>query len=156
MIPSNSTEATAALEQAVAYFEQAGVGYDALRAQLSLATVLQLRGQHDAADAELDAVIRNGAAMGAESLVAQARQRTARPPISAKTLVTPFGLTITARERDVLVLLVSGLTNRQIAARLGVSQHTVHRHVANVFAKLGVSSRTAAVTAAIPLGISAS
>jgi ATP/maltotriose-dependent transcriptional regulator MalT len=155
MILSNDIEAIATLEQAVGYFEQAGVGYDALRAQMALATVLESRGQHDAANAELDAVIRNGAAMGAESLVAQARQRSARPPTSAKTVVPEFGLTITARERDVLALLVSGLTNRQIAERLGLSQHTVHRHVANVFTKLGVSSRTAAVAAAIPLGISA-
>jgi LuxR family maltose regulon positive regulatory protein len=156
MIPLNGTEAIAALEQAVGYFEQAGVGYDALRAQLALATVLESRGQHEAAKAELDAVIETGTALGAESLVMQARRRTALPTMSAKTVVTGFGLTITARERDVLALLVSGLTNRQIAERLTVSQHTVHRHVANVFTKLGVSSRAAAVAAAIPLGISAS
>lgn len=155
MSASDPAEAIAALEHAVGHFEQAGVGYDALRAQLALATALELHGQHDAANAELDAVIRNGAAMGAESLVTQARQRTAVPPI-ASSVVTAFGLTITARERDVLTLLVSGRTNRQIAERLGVSQHTVHRHVANVFSKLGVSSRTAAVAAALAMGICAS
>jgi LuxR family maltose regulon positive regulatory protein len=52
---------------------------------------------------------------------------------------------LTAREMDVLSLVADGLTNRQIAERLVVSEHTVHRHLANIYAKLGVSSRAAAV-----------
>lgn len=44
--------------------------------------------------------------------------------------------------------VAGGLSNRQIAEELVVSEHTVHRHVANVFTKLGVSSRAAAVAAA--------
>ncbi len=47
-----------------------------------------------------------------------------------------------------LSLVAEGLSNRQVAARLVVSEHTVHRHLANVFAKLGVSSRAAAVSLA--------
>lgn len=149
------TAAVAVLEQAIAHFEEAGVGYDALRAQLALADTLRACGQHEAHLAELDAVMHTGAVLGAESLVATARLLRSAPPVSDTPLVTPFGVTITARERDVLTLLVTGLTNRQIAERLKVSQHTVHRHVANVFTKLGVSSRTAAVTAALQLGVSA-
>lgn len=56
------------------------------------------------------------------------------------------GDTLTAREREVLQLLTSGLPNKQIAARLGISAHTVKFHVASLLAKLGASSRTEAVT----------
>jgi FixJ family two-component response regulator len=45
----------------------------------------------------------------------------------------------------VLSLVAGGLSNRQIAERLVVSEHTVHRHLANVYARLGVSSRAAAL-----------
>jgi DNA-binding NarL/FixJ family response regulator len=148
-----SSAAVPVLEQAIAHFEQAGVGYDALRAQLALSASLDACGQHEAAEAERQAVIRSGTALGAESLVAQATAGTQASPASTKPLATRFGVTITARERDVLALMVTGRTNRQIAERLAVSQHTVHRHVANVFSKLGVSSRSAAVVAALQLGI---
>jgi DNA-binding NarL/FixJ family response regulator len=44
----------------------------------------------------------------------------------------------------VLRLVAAGSTNRQIAAELGISDHTVARHLQNIFAKLGLSSRSAA------------
>ena len=60
---------------------------------------------------------------------------------------------VTRRERDVLRLLADGLTNRQIAARLVISEHTVHRHVANILRKLDLPSRTAAVAHAVRSGL---
>ena len=51
---------------------------------------------------------------------------------------------LTARELEVLRLLASGRTNRAIAADLFISEKTVARHVANIFNKLGLSSRSAA------------
>jgi DNA-binding NarL/FixJ family response regulator len=51
---------------------------------------------------------------------------------------------LTERERDVLLLVVRGLTNGQIARRLGISERTVKGHLTNVFARLGVSDRTSA------------
>ena len=59
------------------------------------------------------------------------------------------GLDLTEREREVLALMVEGLNNTQIAGRLTVSPSTVKSHVSKVLAKLGVTSRTEAVTLAL-------
>lgn len=56
---------------------------------------------------------------------------------------------LTPRERDVLALLVEGLTNKEIAQRLGVSRSTVKVHVSNILSKLDVSSRGGAINIAI-------
>jgi DNA-binding NarL/FixJ family response regulator len=56
------------------------------------------------------------------------------------------GEALTTREREVLQLMAEGLQNKQIAARLSISQHTVKFHVASILAKLGATSRTEAVT----------
>jgi NarL family two-component system response regulator YdfI len=60
---------------------------------------------------------------------------------------------LTARERGVLAELARGVPNKTIAARLGISEHTVKFHVASIFAKLEVSSRTEAVTQGMRLGL---
>jgi len=57
---------------------------------------------------------------------------------------------LTAREREVLALVREGLTNREVARHLGVSAHTVRKHLENVFARLGVHSRTGALAASQP------
>ena len=60
---------------------------------------------------------------------------------------------LTQREREVLQLVADGLRNKEIAVRLAISEQTVLTHVKNIFAKLGVSDRTMAVTAAFRHGI---
>jgi DNA-binding NarL/FixJ family response regulator len=60
---------------------------------------------------------------------------------------------LTQREREVLQLLVEGLSTRAVAARLSVSRNTVRTHVANVLRKLGVHDRGKAVSSAVELGI---
>jgi DNA-binding NarL/FixJ family response regulator len=60
---------------------------------------------------------------------------------------------LTPREGEVLDLLAQGLTNRQIAERLGISEHTAKFHVAAVSAKLGAVSRTDAVTRGVRRGL---
>ena len=59
------------------------------------------------------------------------------------------GLNLTEREREVLTLMIEGLNNTQIAGRLTVSPSTIKSHVSSILAKLGVASRTEAVTLAL-------
>jgi NarL family two-component system response regulator LiaR len=59
------------------------------------------------------------------------------------------GLDLTEREYEVLTLMIEGLNNTQIAGRLNVSPSTVKSHVSNILSKLGVASRTEAVTLAL-------
>ena len=54
------------------------------------------------------------------------------------------GTVLTARELEVLKLVAQGLSNPDVAQRLALSEHTVHRHLANILRKLGLSSRVAA------------
>jgi two-component system NarL family response regulator len=60
---------------------------------------------------------------------------------------------LSAREVQVLALIVRGLANKQIAFTLGIAEHTVKNHVKNILSKLGVQDRTQAATAAIQRGI---
>ena len=55
-----------------------------------------------------------------------------------------------ARQNELLCLLAAGRTNSRIARQLGISEGTVRTHLENIYQKLGVSSRTAAVTRAFP------
>ena len=61
--------------------------------------------------------------------------------------------TLTTREHDVLELVADGLPNRDIAARLAISEHTVKFHLASIFGKLGASTRTEAVQRGLRLGV---
>ena len=58
---------------------------------------------------------------------------------------------LTERERQILSLMVDGLSNQEIAYRLVISESTARFHVSNVLMKLGVNNRTAAVRTAIQL-----
>ena len=73
----------------------------------------------------------------------------ARPAVHAAAPVQ----SLTPREVEVLAMLAEGLANKAIAARLGISGHTVKTHVAAVFGKLGVSTRAEAVASAARLGL---
>jgi DNA-binding NarL/FixJ family response regulator len=57
---------------------------------------------------------------------------------------------LTPRQWQLMRLVDSGLGNRQIARRLGVSENTVRKHLENIYGRLGVTSRTAALAAAFP------
>jgi DNA-binding NarL/FixJ family response regulator len=84
---------------------------------------------------------------------AAARGETVLAPEVATRLVgqlrEPAAQPLTQRELQVLELVARGATNREVAARLQVSEATVKTHLVHAFGKLGVSDRTAAVTAAL-------
>jgi ATP/maltotriose-dependent transcriptional regulator MalT len=117
-----------ALEDAVELYVTAVLPYEAAESRLALAGALAARDRVDAA--------RELAERAADDLEALGAPRPA-PARDAAGL--------TRREQEVLGLVAAGLSNREIAEELVLSEHTVHRHVANVFTKLGVSSRAAAV-----------
>jgi NarL family two-component system response regulator LiaR len=90
-----------------------------------------------------------------ETIRAAHAGRSTLAPEAVQALVQPAtlepdpGYDLTPRERDVLALLVKGLTNAEIATRLGVSRSTVKVHVSHTLSKLGVSSRGEAIGVAI-------
>jgi len=69
--------------------------------------------------------------------------------VEAANLPPTLGQDLTEREREVLALMIEGLNNVQIAGRLTVSPSTIKSHVSNILSKLGVASRTEAVTLAL-------
>jgi pimeloyl-ACP methyl ester carboxylesterase/DNA-binding CsgD family transcriptional regulator len=85
--------------------------------------------------------------------VARALRSVLAPEPPARLAADPAAVLLSGREREVLALIASGLSDREIAEQLVLSQHTVHRHVANIRNKLGRGTRTAAVAAAGRLGL---
>jgi pimeloyl-ACP methyl ester carboxylesterase/DNA-binding CsgD family transcriptional regulator len=75
------------------------------------------------------------------------------PPGPPGAAADPPTALLSAREREVLALVASGLSDQEVAEQLVVSRHTVHRHVANIRHKLGRNTRTAAVAEAARLGL---
>jgi ATP/maltotriose-dependent transcriptional regulator MalT len=131
------------LEDAVELYDSAVAPFDAACARLALARALATQDRSEAALEHALAAVALFEHLGA-----------ARVARTAGKLVTELGgqsatarrAGLTGREVEVLSLVAEGLSNRQVAERLVVSEHTVHRHLANIYAKLGVSSRTAAVS----------
>ena len=78
-----------------------------------------------------------------------------RPSLSRRSADDNGGLieSSTMREHDVLVLVADGLSNREVAHELAISEHTVKFHLASIFGKLGVSTRTEAVQRGVRLGV---
>jgi DNA-binding NarL/FixJ family response regulator len=105
---------------------------------------------HDASAAELAAALH----AVAQGLIVLAPELAARLLHNRPSPVEePAGEPLTARERDVLELVSQGLSNKQIAQKLQISEHTVKFHLSSLFAKLGVSSRTEAVNRGARQGI---
>ncbi len=121
------------LEDAVDAFERCGAPFEAAQARLELARALTALGRAEAAGREAAAARERIQQLGGEP----------REPLPE----------LTPREREVLALLAEGLTNRQLAERLVLSEHTVHRHVTSILRKLDLPSRTAAAALAVRSGL---
>lgn len=111
--------------------------YEAARTRTLIALCCRALGDEGSAIVELDAAGRVLAALGAARDLTRVESLARKQPDAA-----PHGLT--ARELQVLRLLATGKTNHGIATDLVVADKTVDRHVTDIFAKLGVSSRAAA------------
>ena len=139
-------DAPSALEAA----ERARSTWSALNAPYEEAQCRVLLGRAHAALTDPDA-----ASAQYESARAVFLSLGARPALTALTELTG-GRTagvLTAREVEVLRLVSTGLTNRAIGTRLSLSEKTVARHLSNIFAKLGLSSRAAATAYAYENGL---
>ncbi len=135
-----------ALERAVELFVASGSAFELARARLELAAVLAALGSPEAAVREATLGLARLEEIGAVAEAARAREvlRTLEAPAPARAsdrLLTP-------REIEVLRLVEEGLTDAEIAERLILSRHTVHRHLQNAYARLGCSSRVRAVAEA--------
>ena len=138
------------LEDAVDCFERCGAPFETARARLALSTCLLALGRAGEAETEATLARDRLVELGAEGEAKRATRMLAAATGGAEAI--PLG-DLTPRETEVLGLLAEGLTNRQIAERLVVSEHTVHRHVTNMLRKLDLPSRTAAAAHAVRSGL---
>src|SRR6266511_923116 len=111
--------------------------YEAARARVLIGLACRALGDEDSAALELEAARGAFERLGASPDLARVDSLTGRAAPADTHGLSP-------RELEVLRLVAAGNTNREIASTLVVSEHTVARHVQNIFTKLGVSSRTAA------------
>jgi DNA-binding NarL/FixJ family response regulator len=128
--------ALAALRRAADVWQQLEAPYEVARTRELVGLACRALSDDDAATLELDAARAAFEQLRAQPDVERVDAHLARERPSAHGL--------TPRELDVLRLVASGSSNKQIAAELVISEHTVARHVQNIFAKLGVSSRASA------------
>jgi ATP/maltotriose-dependent transcriptional regulator MalT len=128
--------AVASLRGASALWQKLKLPYEAARTRMLFGLALRGAGDEEGARLELRAALGAFERLGAPGDAARASDLLGGPA------ALPGGLT--AREAEVLRLVASGKTNRDIAVELVISEHTVARHLQNMFAKLGVTSRAAA------------
>jgi len=135
--------AVVALEDAAALFAASDAPFELGRARTELARALAELGRRELARREAAAALEVLERTGASAL----RERAQEVLDSLRDGGGRAG-PLTRRELEVLGLIARGMRDRDIAATLTLSEHTVHRHVSNIYAKLGCSTRAAAVAKA--------
>jgi LuxR family maltose regulon positive regulatory protein len=141
-------------EDAIDLFHASGAPYEMACARIELARALGELGQPAAACDELQRAMTVLAGMNAAHDLSRARRlesQLSQHPPKQGSLARAGGLS--RRELEVVRLIAAGLGNQAIAERLGISEHTVHRHVANILNRLDVPTRSAAVARAAQLDL---
>jgi DNA-binding CsgD family transcriptional regulator len=139
----DASGALSCLREAWTLWQQLEAPFESARARVLVARACEQAGDAEAARTHLEAAAAAFERLGANGELARLR--------GGATARGPAGLS--ARERQVLGLVAAGKTNRQIASQLGISEHTVARHLSSIFNKIGVSSRTAASAFAFEHGL---
>lgn len=105
-------------------------------------------------DSEADAIVSSIlAVMAGERVMASAVARRVLDMLTGTTTPNEFYDGLTAREIEILKLLASGMANKQIAYKLGISEKTVRNHVSNMYEKLQIFDRAQAVLYAVRKGL---
>jgi DNA-binding CsgD family transcriptional regulator len=138
-------ESLTSLRHADELWRRLAAPYESARARELIGLACGSVGDEDTAALELEAARETFARLGAATDLARMKQAAASD--------TPVPHELTRRELEVLRLLSTGETNKEIAADLVLSVRTVDRHVSNIYAKLGVSSRAAATSYAHEHGL---
>jgi LuxR family transcriptional regulator, maltose regulon positive regulatory protein len=139
--------ARALFEDAIDLYTRTKLPYESAESRLMLARTLMALSEHDRAEAESTRAAEDFGALGAAHMQQLAAAVSAKPAPDTRRGV------LTRREAEILALVGAGLSDKAIAERLTISEHTVHRHISNILTKLGVSSRAAATAQAAKLGL---
>ena len=139
-------DALASFRSAIATWQDIGLPYETAQARLGYGLALRAAGDEEGATFEIRA-----AKTAFERLGATPDAARASAALGGEAEALPAGLS--PREAEVLREVASGKTNREIAASLVISEHTVARHLQNIFAKTGVTSRSAATAFAFEHGL---
>jgi LuxR family transcriptional regulator, maltose regulon positive regulatory protein len=150
----DSDTAREKLEDAVELLAASGASFELARARLELAQLVASLGRADAAVREARLALTRLEEIGAATEAARARDLLRSLGVQPKAARSSRrNRVLTRREVEILRLVSEGLTDAEIAARLVLSKHTVHRHLQNAYARLGCSSRAAAVAKANRLNL---
>ncbi|OBG34131.1 LuxR C-terminal-related transcriptional regulator [Mycobacterium sp. E3198] len=148
--------AAAAADMAVMSARQGGAILEVAKALSVRAEIVEQLGDHEAATAALDEVgtlLRDCADAGLASTLLTAAKRSAGVAVTPRHRESAIGEELTPKELEVLRLLATRLSRREIGERLYVSLNTVKTHQRAVYRKLGVEHRGAAVSRARELGL---
>ncbi|HVM41172.1 MAG TPA: LuxR C-terminal-related transcriptional regulator, partial [Acidimicrobiia bacterium] len=145
LVAGRPDDATTILRQAWQELAEVGLLHEAARARFLLGSAASALNDDETGAMEVLAALAVFEQLGAEPDVRRAREFLEPSPVRSALL--------SSRELEVLRLVASGATNREIAETLVVSRHTVTRHVSNIFTKIGVASRAAATAYAYEHGM---
>lgn len=142
----NAQAALAVLRDAWTIWQELEVIYESAQVRVLIGRACQNLGDEDTARSHYDAAARTFERLGAAPALAELKKLMGMPDAASESQLSH-------RELEVLRLVARGRSNREIAVQLFISEHTVARHLSNIFNKLGVASRTAASAFAFERGL---